>query len=64
MLLELVVTACLAATGADCRSVVLDTYASPTLCTIEAQPRAAVWAIEHPFLVITRLACRPAGKDA
>ncbi|HYH39898.1 MAG TPA: hypothetical protein VD860_16880 [Azospirillum sp.] len=64
MLLELVITACLAATGGDCRLVVLDTFPTQMQCVINAQPLAVLWSARNPSRVITGMICRPAGKDA
>jgi len=66
-MLELLITACLAADLSRCKTVSI-TYAAegvtPSQCTMASMPEVAHWSIEHPNLVPMRWTCRSAGQRA
>jgi hypothetical protein len=63
-LVDLVLTACLASTGADCRQEHLYFENSGTLmqCMFMAQPEIAKWSMQHPHLKVTRWQCKYPDK--
>jgi hypothetical protein len=65
MLIELVMTVCLAATGADCRDerIILESNGSPFHCMMESPIHIARWTESHPKWKVKRWTCVPPGKS-
>jgi hypothetical protein len=59
-LVELVLTACLAANGANCRQerLYFENPGSLMQCMFMAQPQIAQWSVGHPHLRVTRWRCQ------
>jgi hypothetical protein len=63
MLIELILTVCLAATGSECRNehLVLESDGSLYHCMMESPVHIATWMQAHPKWRVMRWKCAPPG---
>lgn len=69
VMIELILTVCLATDSATCKVVRLPyvnegQLVTPYSCAMGAMPEIAKWSEEHPQWKVTRWACGVAGKNA
>lgn len=64
MLVELVMTVCLAATGAECHKehMLLESGGSAHECLMQSPIHIARWSDTHPKWRVVRWQCLPAGS--
>jgi len=62
-MMELIVTACMLSSPAECHREKLPFEGSLMVCAQFGQMAAAQWQTTHPKWEVRRLDCRPPGKD-